>query len=177
MTEKKAPKKVEENKEEVTPVRDLNIYQKLHYAQSICEKVSKEQTGMGYSAGSYNDVQQVVKDACINARLLVTPQLHTQIENDKIIMNVSLVITDIDNFLKDEHGNKQQFFYKCGDIAVTQTLKGNQNDAKASGSLFSYGYKYLLQKFFLLNIEESQDLDFEQTKSSSTDGFDLNKLK
>ena len=73
--------------------------------------------------------------------------------------------------------NKIKSFYKCGDIAVTQTLKGNQNDAKASGSLFSYGYKYLLQKFFLLNIEESQDLDFEQTKSSSTDGFDLNKLK
>jgi hypothetical protein len=65
-----------------------------------------------------------------------------------------------------------------GDIAVTQKLKGNQNDAKASGSLFSYGYKYLLQKFFLLDIEESQDdIDFEQRASSSTSGFDLNKLK
>ena len=177
MTEKKAPKKVEEVKEEKILIKDANIYQKLHYAQSLCGEVAKKPTGMGYSAGSYNDVQQVVKEACIQARLLITPQLHTQIENDKIIMNISLVVTDIDNFLKDENGNKQQFFYKCGDIEVTQTLKGNQNDEKASGSLFSYGYKYLLQKFFLLNIEESQDLDFEQTKSSSTDGFDLNKLK
>ena len=177
MTEKKAPKKVEENKEEIVLIKDLNIYQKLHYAQGLCTEVAKKPTGMGYSAGSYNDVQQVVKDACLQARLLVTPQLHTKIENDKIVMNVSLLITDIDNFITDESKNNQNYFYKCGDIAVTQTLKGNQNDAKASGSLFSYGYKYLLQKFFLLNIEESQDLDFEQTKSSSTDGFDLNKLK
>lgn len=174
MTEKKQNKP----KEERILIQDLNMYQKIHLAIERCADVKKKQTGMGYSAGSYNDVQQVVKEACLYARLVLTPSCFFEVTDDKLmIATITLNLTDIDNPFKDENGRTLHHTHRCGDIKVPQVLKGNQNDPKVSGSLISYGYKYLLQKFFLLNIEESQDLDFEQTKSSSTDGFDLNKLK
>ena len=174
MTEKKQTKP----KEETVLIKDLNMYQKIHLAIEKCADVKKKQTGMGYSAGSYNDVQQVVKEACQFARLVLTPTCFFEITDDKMmIATVVLNITDMDNCYKDDNGRNMHHTHRCGDIKVPQILKGNQNDPKVSGSLMSYGYKYLLQKFFLLNIEESQDLDFEQSSSSSTDGFDLNKLK
>ena len=173
MTEKKQTKLKEE-----TSIKDLNMYQKIHLAIEKCADVKKKKTGMGYSAGSYNDVQQVVKEACQYARVVLTPTCFFEITDDKMmIATVVLNITDMDNCYKDEQGRNVHHFHRCGDIKVPQVLKGNQNDPKVSGSLMSYGYKYLLQKFFLLNIEESQDLDFEQNNSSPTSGFDISQLK
>ena len=180
MTEKKQPKP----KEETVLIKDLSLQQKIHLAIGKCADVRKKQTGMGFAAGSYNDVQQVVKEACQFARLNITPRCSYIIEDSNEVKmmtaQVGLVITDIDNVFKDEQGYSRHETLIMGDIKVPQVLKGNQNDAKTSGSLFSYGYKYLLQKFFLLNIEESQDLDFEQQGPSNdkpTDGFNLTNLK
>jgi|TARA_B110000444_G_scaffold247548_1_gene270322 hypothetical protein len=174
MTEKKVAKP----KEETVLIKDLNLQQKIHLAVSLCGVVKKSQTGMGYSAGSYNDVQQICKVACQQARLNLRPRTKTDITDSSITMHIALDVIDIDKVRINENTGDFNDYMAIGDIAVTQKLKGNQNDAKASGSLFSYGYKYLLQKFFLLDIEESQDdIDFEQRASSSTSGFDLNKLK
>jgi len=173
MTEKKVAKP----KEESVLIKDLSLQQKIHLAVSLCGVVKKSQTGMGYSAGSYNDVQQICKLACQQARLNLRPRTRPEITETTMTLHIALDVIDIDKVKTNTDGHEYNDYMAIGDIAVTQKLKGNQNDAKASGSLFSYGYKYLLQKFFLLNIEESQDLDFEQSPSSSTDGFDLNKLK
>jgi len=170
-----APKKETKSVTSTKPI--LNFQQKIHYAISLCKDVSKSKTGMGYSAGSYNDVQQVVKDACITARLNAKPFSTYEItDNNLMVATVRLIITDIDNTVTDEQGNEHNRFETCGDIKVAQALKGNQNDAKTSGSLYSYGYKYLLQKFFLLNIEESQDdIDFElQRPKQSTSSSEFN---
>ena len=90
MTEKKQNKP----KEERILIQDLNMYQKIHLAIERCINVTKRPTGMGYSAGSYNDVQRVVKEACSYARLVLTPSCFFEVTDDKLmIATITLNIT------------------------------------------------------------------------------------
>ena len=172
-----------EKKETNKPVKKVpNIFQKLNKAIKHCadNPVQKNLTGAGYSTANYNDVQKVCRDACLENGLFCYPTTSTEVRDDgRLVTVVVLTVVDIDNGHRNENGAFVNDFVRCGDVKVTQKLTGNQNDPKISGSILTYGYRYLLQKFFLLAIEESQDLETHKSgdMNPSGDGFDLTKLK
>ena len=169
------------NKNEVQEVSNnntsqYNVYQKLHYAIENAGAVVKQNAGR-YKAGSYNDVIRVVKKACIKARIVPVTDLKWQKHDNGVECLVGLRVIDIDNHAKSETGDQiyHNIFLGTGHAfsAYKKDKDGNfigDDLAKVSGSVFSYAHKYILQKAFCLDIEASQDLDFN---ASSTTGESL----
>lgn len=165
--------KIKEVKAKVESVHQLNIYQKLHKAIGDCESVVKKNAGR-YKAGSYNDVMKVVKKACHESRLVLIGDPKWQKHENGIEVLVGVRVVDIDHSSKNEHGEEvfHSVFLGMGH-AFTQ-YKGNDDSAKASGNSHSYAHKYILQKSFSLNIEDSQDSDFNSSAESMEDRLGLN---
>tara|TARA_S200000501_G_scaffold373770_1_gene421719 strand:+ start:772 stop:1323 length:552 start_codon:yes stop_codon:yes gene_type:complete len=153
---------VQETKIDVTK---LNVYQKLHLAIAIAKTVQKQNAGR-YKAGAYNDVIQVVKNACTTARLALICDPKWQKHENGIECLVHLRVVDIDNATKSED-NQSEFhnIYLGSGHAYTQ-YRGNDDQAKASGGVFSYAHKYICQKAFCLNVEDGQDLDFSASQNN-----------
>lgn len=169
MTEKKQIKT-----KEVDPIRSMNIYEKLHKAIAESDSVVKKNAGR-YKAGAYNDIIKVVKKACTDCRLLLVSDPKWQRHDNGIECIVGIRVVDIDHFEKNTETGEAVYhsvFLGCGH-AFTQ-YKGNDDTAKASGNSFSYAHKYILQKSFSLNIEDSQDSDFNSSNESIEDVLGIN---
>ena len=162
MTDKKEKPKTK-NGSTIKPVE--NIYQKIAIAVEKAQPIIKKDSGR-YKSFTYNDVSASIKKACNEARILCIPEAKQQKHDNGIECLVNLRVIDIDNFYKSENGETIFHSVILSNGHAYSQFKGNDDFAKASGSVYSYAYKYAQQKGFMLEVEDGQDPD---SKSSNND--------
>ena len=128
--------------------KDKNLYQKLHSVTENVEKIYKEQNkGMPYKSVNHNMVTKAVRKQIIEQRLWIKPIIEESINqgsSHKVIMSVKII--DIDNFTD---------FVTIGKFPAL----GIDNQDKGYGKAISYAYKYILQKVFMMEIGDDEEVD------------------
>lgn len=125
-----------------------NIYEKLHSVTENVKKIYKEQnTGMPYKSVNHNMVTKAVREQIIKERLFVQPIVEENLNQGnlhKVVMSVKII--DIDN-PKDTL-----------EIGKFPAL-GFDNQDKGYGKAVSYAFKYILQKTFMMEIGDDEEVD------------------
>ena len=141
-----------------------SIYEKLHSVTENVEKIYKEQNdGMPYKSVNHNMVTQAVRKQIIKERLFVQPIVEENLNQGnihKVVMSVKII--DIDN-PKDSI-----------EIGKFPAL-GLDSQDKGYGKAVSYAFKYILQKTFMMEIGEDEEVE-AQNIDRDTDEIDYNRL-
>lgn len=124
-----------------------NLHQKLHSVMMGCKKLVKEEGGgLPYKSVSHNMVSTQVRQQFEQHGLLFLPYVKSHSRDGNIYsVTVACEIIDIDT------GEK----LSLGDFPGS----GVDNQDKGYGKAISYAFKYLLQKFFLMEIGEDEEVD------------------
>lgn len=141
-----------------------NIYEKLHSVTENVEKIYKEQnSGMPYKSVNHNMVTQAVRKQIIKERLFIKPIVEENLNQGnihKVVMSVKII--DIDN--------------------PTDTIEigkfpalGLDNQDKGYGKAVSYAFKYILQKTFMMEIGEDEEVDAQDIEKTD-DALDYSTL-
>ncbi len=137
---------------------EKNLFQKLHSVTENVEKIYKEQNkGMPYKSVNHNMVTKTVRKQIIQQKLWINPIIEESINqgsSHKVVMSVEII--DIDN--------------PTDKVTIGKfPALGIDNQDKGYGKAISYAYKYILQKGFMMEIGEDEeveahDIDREDTK-------------
>ena len=141
-----------------------NIYEKLHSVTENVEKIYKEQnSGMPYKSVNHNMVTQAVRKQIIKERLFIKPIVEENLNQGnihKVVMSVKII--DIDN--------------------PTDTIEvgkfpalGLDSQDKGFGKAVSYAFKYILQKTFMMEIGEDEEVDAQDIEKTD-DALDYSTL-
>lgn len=149
-----------------------NIYQKIARAIDIAKAVRLESAGR-YNSFTWNGVSATVKKACTEARILCVPETKWQKHDNGIECLVTLRVVDIDNYYKAENGEAVFHSVILANGHAYSQFKGNDDTAKASGSVYSYAYKYAQQKGFMLEVEDGQEVDSKSSNQNFQVAQDL----
>ena len=135
-----------------------NIFEKLHSVTENVGKIYKEQNkGMPYKSVNHNSVTQAVRKEIIKERLFVKPIIDENLNQGtlhKIVMSVEII--DIDN-----PTDKIQ-------IGKFPAL-GLDNQDKGYGKAISYAFKYILQKTFMMEIGDDEEVDAHNINQENTE--------
>jgi len=125
--------------------KKLNIYQKLNKVMKSVKYVQKEdkKNGMPYRFVSHDSVAAALHDALANEGIYPSSTMEIDKETNRITVKIDFINIDDKN---DMHSSS------CV-VPISRV-----NDAKDYGSAYSYGYKYIMLKSFML---ESGDEDIE----------------
>ena len=134
-----------------------NLYQKLHSVTENVEKIYKEQNkGMPYKSVNHNMVTKAIRKQIIEQRLWINPIIQESINqgnSHKVIMSAEII--DIDN--------------PADKVTIGKfPALGLDNQDKGYGKAISYAYKYILQKGFMMEIGEDEEVDANQIESKSS---------
>lgn len=135
-----------------------NIFEKLHSVTENVGKIYKEQNkGMPYKSVNHNAVTQAVRKEIIKERLFVKPIIDENLNQGtlhKIVMSVEII--DIDNPTdKIEIGKFPAL--------------GLDNQDKGYGKAISYAFKYILQKTFMMEIGDDEEVDAHNINQENTE--------
>ncbi len=142
--------------------KKLNIYQKLHAVTESVDSIAKESNeGMPYKIVTHNTVTQAVKDKITEHRLWINPIVEdssNQVDFHHVIMKVEII--DIDNPV---------------DKVVIGSFPaiGIDKQDKGFGKAISYAYKYILQKAFMMNIDDAEEVELHEEEKTPVDYEDL----
>tara|TARA_R100000657_G_C4683884_1_gene135955 strand:+ start:3433 stop:4164 length:732 start_codon:yes stop_codon:yes gene_type:complete len=142
--------------------KKLNIYQKLHAVTESVESILKESNeGMPYKIVTHNTVTQAVKDKITEHRLWINPIVEdssNQVDFHHVIMKAEII--DIDNPV---------------DKVVIGSFPaiGIDKQDKGFGKAISYAYKYILQKAFMMNIDDAEEVELHEEEKTPVDYEDL----
>lgn len=136
--------------------KEKNLFQKLHSVTENVEKIYKEQNkGMPYKSVNHNMVTKAIRKQIIEQRLWINPIIEESINqgnSHKVIMSAEII--DIDN---------PQDKVTIGKFPAL----GLDNQDKGYGKAISYAYKYILQKGFMMEIGEDEEVDANQIEMKS----------
>lgn len=135
-----------------------NIFEKLHSVTENVGKIYKEQNkGMPYKSVNHNAVTQAVRKEIIKERLFVKPIIDENINQGtmhKIVMSVEII--DIDN--------------PADKIEIGKfPALGLDNQDKGYGKAISYAFKYILQKTFMMEIGDDEEVDAHNINQENTE--------
>ena len=142
--------------------KKLNIYQKLHAVTESVDSIAKESNeGMPYKIVTHNTVTQAVKDKITEHRLWINPIVEdssNQVDFHHVIMKAEII--DIDNPV---------------DKVVIGSFPaiGIDKQDKGFGKAISYAYKYILQKAFMMNIDDAEEVELHEEEKKPIDYEDL----
>ena len=130
----------------------LNFYQKLHNVTSNLEMALKEKNkNMPYSTVNHNEVTTKVKKQIKENRLFLRPIIGGYSKKDNHHREeMSVEIIDIDN------PTDRMTVGKFPAI-------GFDSQDKGYGKAISYAYKYILQKTFMMEIGDDEEVDAHTT--------------
>ena len=142
--------------------KKLNIYQKLHAVTKSVESINKESNdGMPYKIVTHNTVTQAVKDKITEHRLWINPiveESSNQGDFHHVIMKVEII--DIDNPIDKV-------------VIGSFPASGIDKQDKGFGKAISYAYKYILQKAFMMNIHDEEEVELHEEEKTPVDYEDL----
>jgi len=135
----------------------INIFEKLHLVTANVEKIYKEKNkGMPYKTINHNTVSNAVRKQIIEQRLFINPIVEESINQGsmhKVIMSVE--IYDIDN--------------PTDKVVIGKfPALGLDTQDKGYGKAISYAYKYILQKTFMMEISDDEEVDAHNNEAEST---------
>lgn len=142
--------------------KKLNIYQKLHAVTKSVGSIHKElNEGMPYKTVNHNTVTKAVKEKITEHRLWINPIVEdssNQGDFHHVIMKAEII--DIDNPI---------------DKVVIGSFPaiGIDKQDKGFGKAISYAYKYILQKGFMMDIDDAEEVDAHEEEKTPVDYEDL----
>lgn len=144
---------------------EKNLFQKLHSVTENVEKIYKEQNkGMPYKSVNHNMVTKAIRKQIIEQRLWINPIIEESINqgsSHKVVMSAEII--DIDN--------------PTDKVTIGKfPALGIDNQDKGYGKAISYAYKYILQKGFMMEIGEDEEVDAHNIDKEDTKvdyGFDF----
>jgi len=141
-----------------------NIYEKLHSVTENVEKIYKEQNdGMPYKSVNHNMVTKAVRKQITKERLFIQPIVNENLNQGnihKVVMSVKII--DIDN--------------PTDSIEIGKfPALGLDSQDKGYGKAVSYAFKYILQKTFMMEIGDDEEVD-SQNIERDTEEIDYNRL-
>ena len=127
---------------------EKNLFQKLHLVTENVETIYKEQNkGMPYKSVNHNMVTKAVRKQIIDQRLWINPIIEESINqgsSHKVVMSAEII--DIDN--------------PTDKVTIGKfPALGIDNQDKGYGKAISYAYKYILQKGFMMEIGEDEEVE------------------
>lgn len=135
----------------------INIFEKLHLVTTNVEKIYKvKNKGMPYKTINHNTVSNAVRKQIIEQRLFINPIVEESLNQGsmhKVIMSVE--IYDIDN--------------PTDKVVIGKfPALGLDTQDKGYGKAISYAYKYILQKTFMMEISDDEEVDAHNNEAEST---------
>ena len=136
---------------------EKNLFQKLHSVTENVEKIYKEQNkGMPYKSVNHNMVTKAIRKQIIEQRLWINPIIEESINqgsSHKVVMSAEII--DIDN--------------PTDKVTIGKfPALGIDNQDKGYGKAISYAYKYILQKGFMMEIGEDEEVDAHNIDKEDT---------
>lgn len=129
-----------------------NIWQKIHYVMKNAGYIQRKKSSMPYKTVTHNDVTDSVRKQITEVGLIIIPEVTSNSREGNIHSVVmSIHIMDIDS----------------GETVEIKGFPGTGIDPqdKGYGKAISYAFKYILQKLFLLEIGDDEEVDRHQIKA------------
>ena len=163
------PKPVKQKEPVMIPL-SMRLYSAIQDCQSIEKRNDKFVRGM-----AHNDVNDAVREACLNNRIL--PQMEHQFEktDDGIGVTSYFIVENPDNSFMHEG----KIYYDRKPVSTGYAfLKWSSRLAEAQvvGSAISYADKYAMAKGFFLRTSDEDDLDHSSNKLNRKASFSVEIL-
>lgn len=130
----------------ISAVAGASLAQKLYYITRTVQTINTERSkGVPYRIVTFNEVNNKVREALKDWRVLIVPKVTNHEKNGKeTIVTMSADIINVD---------------KPDDRMTVDGYVGYgiDNSDKGSGKAISYAYKYLLMKLFLMDIGDDEE--------------------
>jgi len=129
-----------------------NIWQKIHYVMKNAGYIQRKKSSMPYKTVTHNDVTDSVRKQITEVGLIIIPEVTSNSREGNIHSVVmSIHIMDIDS----------------GETLEIKGFPGTGIDPqdKGYGKAISYAFKYILQKLFLLEIGDDEEVERHQIKA------------
>ena len=157
------PKPVKQKEPVMIPL-SMRLYSAIEDCQSIEKQNNKFVKGM-----AHNDVNDAVREACLNNRML--PQMEHQFEktDDGIGVTSYFIVENPDNSFMHEG----KIYYDRKPVSTGYAfLKWSSRLAEAQvvGSAISYADKYAMAKGFFLRTSDEDDLDHSSNRLNRNSG-------
>lgn len=144
----------------VTPIRPLNIYQRINEVRKKANyaKKDKEVAGQNYKAVTHDAVTALLRNPLIDQGVLIVPRLisSTMLEVGKTQKGATIYRYE---------GKYEIDFVNCDDpvdrITVTGEAHANDSSDKAPGKATSYATKYAMLKLFSIETGEDDEARVE----------------
>ena len=129
-----------------------NIRQKIHQVMKNAGYIKKKKSNMPYKSVTHNDVSDAVRNQFNKVGLIIIPSVKSSSRDGNIhSVTISAKIIDVDTGESLEVGDYPGL--------------GIDNQDKGYGKAISYAFKYILQKLFLLEIGEDEEVDRNQVQA------------
>ena len=129
-----------------------NIRQKIHTVMKNAGYIKKKNSNMPYKSVTHNDVTDAIRNQFNKVGLIIIPLVKSSNRDGNIhSVTMSVKIIDVDS------GESLE----VGDYPGT----GIDNQDKGFGKAISYAFKYILQKLFLLEIGDDEEVDRNQVQA------------
>jgi hypothetical protein len=129
-----------------------NIRQKIHTVMKNAGYIKKKKSNMPYKSVTHNDVTDAIRNQFNKVGLIIIPSVKSSNRDGNIhSVTMSVKIIDVDS------GESLE----VGDYPGT----GIDNQDKGFGKAVSYAFKYILQKLFLLEIGDDEEVDRNQVQA------------
>ena len=129
-----------------------NIRQKIHQVMKDAGYIKKQASNMPYKSVTHNNVSDAIRKQFNKVGLIIIPSVKSSSRDGNIhSVTMSVKIIDVDS------GESLE----VGDYPGT----GIDNQDKGFGKAISYAFKYILQKLFLLEIGDDEEVDRNQVQA------------